>query len=95
MKRSNKVSAIAAVLTLTASIWGCAAPLQTQESSESEKRERRGPPKEAFEACAGLSESASCSVVTPRGEKAGTCVVAPNNTDELLCAPDGMKTPLQ
>ncbi len=42
-----------------------------------------GPPLEAYEACKGKEQGDICSFVTPRGEKDGTCELAPDN--KLAC----------
>ena len=51
--------------------------------------ERRGPPQQAIEACAGQSEGASCAFSGHRGDVAGTCIVPPGGQDLLACAPEG------
>ena len=50
---------------------------------------RRGPPPEAYEACADASEGDSCAVQTPRGDTMeGTCVADRRDADRLVCRPD-------
>ncbi len=58
----------------------CAAP---------EKRGRhQGPPAEAIEACADLSQGDACSFLGRRDEEiSGSCAVV--SDDELACAPEG------
>jgi hypothetical protein len=49
----------------------------------------RGPPPEAFQACDGLEQGASCGVTLPDGkEMTGTCRLGPQG-EPLACAPDG------
>lgn len=102
MKLSAKSSALAAVLTVTSTLWGCAAPMVEDDMSnrqhqggKGQKQDRRGPPPEAFEACATLSENDSCSVTTPRGELNGMCVIAKGQEQGLVCQPEGMEKPRQ
>ncbi len=61
------------------------------EQGESQKQHRKGPPAEAFEACANLSEQAACSFTSPRGEAKGQCVI-PRQADntQLVCKPESM-----
>ena len=55
-----------------------------------DKGQRRGPPPEAFAACEGLSDGASCSVTTPRNETLqGSCAMPKG--DRLVCVPEGHK----
>lgn len=54
--------------------------------------EHRGPPPEAFAACAGKADSAACTVTTPDGSaRGGTCKTGPD--DKVACAPEGMGPP--
>lgn len=49
---------------------------------------RRGPPKEAFDACSGKQQDDSCSFTTPRGEMTGTCFQPPHKEGaKLACRP--------
>lgn len=66
----------------------------------SERGERRGPPPEAFEACADLAEAAVCEVQTRRGDLLpGQCRVPRRQFEsadgdslvQLLCVPDRHK----
>ncbi len=50
------------------------------------------PPQEAFTACNGLSEGASCSVNTPIGSIAGLCRITPASS-QLACVPAGGPPP--
>jgi len=45
------------------------------------------PPQAAIDACASLSQSASCSVNTPNGTLTGSCTTVP--TGQLACVPTG------
>ena len=49
--------------------------------------QRRRPPAEAYEACAGRSEGDRCEVDTPRGKMEGTCRFL-SEGEELVCYPD-------
>jgi len=57
-------------------------------AAEEEKGQRGKPPTEAFEACASLSENASCSVSTQRGDITGTCKAPPRGEGDLACVPE-------
>ena len=57
-------------------------------SAQSQERRPPGPPPEATEACAALSEGDVCSFEGRRGETVeGECVLTPE--EELACAPEG------
>jgi hypothetical protein len=47
---------------------------------------RRRPPAEAIAACVGQNEGASCTIVTPRGNRLGGRCFTPGDT--LACLPD-------
>ena len=52
--------------------------------------ERRGPPPEAYEACAELAAGDSCEVTGRRGETLrGYCIVPSEEEGTLVCAPEG------
>lgn len=54
---------------------------------------RQGPPQEALDACASLTEGATCSFTQANGNTInGTCFTPPN-LDALACAPQGMNQP--
>lgn len=56
---------------------------------DSDRGERRGPPPEALEACASLSEGDACGFSGRDGETlAGTCFAPPSDDVELACRPD-------
>ena len=49
-----------------------------------------GPPQQVFDACANLTQNASCSFNLPNGANVtGTCVTPPNSS-QLACVPQGM-----
>lgn len=58
-------------------------------ASAQENGQRRGPPPEAFEACANQAEAAACSFSGNRGDVTGTCMMPPQGESELICAPEG------
>lgn len=51
--------------------------------------QRRGPPPEAIEVCADQTEGAACTFSGRRGDVTGSCIVPPQTSDELVCAPEG------
>ena len=52
--------------------------------------ERRGPPPEAYEACADLATGDSCEMTGRRGDTLqGACIVPKEDEDSLVCAPEG------
>lgn len=52
--------------------------------------ERRGPPPEAYEACADLAAGDSCEMTGRRGDTMqGSCIVPKEDEDSLVCAPEG------
>ena len=68
----------------------CAAIVITNAHAQpGERGGRRGPPPEAIEACADLTENEACSFSTPRGDMQGICIVPPRDEASLLCAPEG------
>ena len=49
-----------------------------------------GPPPEAIEACAELSEGDACSFTGRRDDDVkGTCIVSPRGDEGFVCAPEG------
>lgn len=51
--------------------------------------ERRGPPPQAYEACADLAAGDSCAITGRQGETLqGSCVVPKEDDDTLVCAPE-------
>ncbi len=65
------------------------ATVATAAPDESQEGKRRGPPPEAFEACATLSEGTSCTFEGRRGDLDGTCVIPRHDEQALVCAPLG------
>ncbi len=57
------------------------------EGGQSKRGPGGPPPQEAFDACANLSASDSCSVETPKGTLEGSCQIAPRGEEELVCMP--------
>lgn len=52
--------------------------------------ERRGPPPEAYEACADLAAGDSCAMTGRRGDTLqGSCIVPKEDEETLVCAPEG------
>ncbi|MEP3892289.1 MAG: hypothetical protein ABJN69_17650 [Hellea sp.] len=60
-----------------------------QQAPQRGDGERRGPPPEAYAACASAALNDSCSVETPRETLAGTCKTD-RREQRLLCVPEGM-----
>lgn len=52
---------------------------------------RRGPPPQAFDACADQPEGADCRFTGHRGDVTGSCIVPrqEGHAEELVCAPEG------
>lgn len=62
--------------------------LALAQQSDQGRGERRGPPQQAFTACAELSAESQCSFQGKRGETlSGTCIVPPQGEESLVCAP--------
>ena len=50
----------------------------------------QGPPPEAIQACADLSQGDACSFTGRRDDVvSGTCIVLPSGDEGLACAPEG------
>lgn len=50
----------------------------------------QGPPPEAIQACADLSEGDACSFTGRRNDLVkGTCIALPDGEEGLACAPEG------
>lgn len=63
--------------------------LATTNAKEGERKERRGPPPEAIEACSNLSLDDQCQFTTPRGhDLTGICFSPDIETKALACKPD-------
>ncbi len=63
-------------------------PQQGGQNQGGQTGQGQQPPQEAINACAGLSQGASCSV----GNMTGTCMIPPN-TSQLACVPAGGPPP--
>ncbi|MEQ9462653.1 MAG: hypothetical protein RJQ10_03245 [Haliea sp.] len=51
---------------------------------------RRGPPPEAYEACADLAAGDSCTMTGRRGDTLeGSCIVPSEDESSVVCAPEG------
>ena len=64
---------------------GLSSPAANAEPGEREGR--RGPPQEAFDACAGMVEGDACGFSGRRGDVEGSCIVPPRGEEALICAP--------
>ena len=64
---------------------------QTASAQPSEREGgRRGPPPEAFEACAEKASGDSCEMTGRKGEQLqGSCILPPEEDETLVCAPEG------
>lgn len=76
------VHASALMLILSSTILSTVANAQ-------QKRQHRGPPPEAIDACVSQVEEAVCGFSGPRGDVSGTCSVSPQGQDQLICSPQG------
>lgn len=65
-----------------------ALPIANADSGERNEKQRRGPPQEAFDACAGSSQGSACSFSGRRGQMQGTCLIPPRSEEVLVCAPE-------
>ncbi|MBK9210944.1 MAG: glycosyltransferase family 39 protein [Anaerolineales bacterium] len=59
------------------------------QSAQPQQGVRQGPPQEALDACAILTQGDACSFTLPNRTIDGTCITPPNS-DALACAPQGM-----
>jgi len=88
MKKSVKISALLTTVVLSFGI------ISNAMSADDKQQRRKGPPAEAFEACASLSVDDACSFSTPRGDASGQCVSPPRGDEaQLVCMPEGMGGP--
>ena len=63
--------------------------IATTNAKEGERKERRGPPPEAIEACSNLSLEDQCQFTTPRGHDLTGICFSPNlQTKVLACKPE-------
>lgn len=68
----------------------CSATFAIQ-ADDKPQRGHKGPPQEAFDACANNSQGDSCEVITPEQETlSGTCRIPPRS-EQLVCVPDNHK----
>lgn len=65
------------------------AAAQSDEGENSGHGKRRGPPPEALQACADLSEGDACAFSGRRGDRTGFCFAPPKEDAALACAPEG------
>jgi len=67
-----------------------AAPWAVADSNGQNRGSHRGPPEEAFSACASQTEQAQCSFTGRRGETvSGSCLVPRSGDSGLACVPAG------
>ncbi len=66
-----------------------AAGTTPNQSVQPQQGVRQGPPQEALDACANLTQGDACSFTLPNRTIDGTCITPPNS-DALACAPQGM-----
>jgi hypothetical protein len=82
--RARRRGLVAVMITLQLATIASAA---AAEEGCDERKARRGPPAEAFEACANAQEGASCSFYGRREEAVtGTCEFM---RDDFVCVPEG------
>jgi hypothetical protein len=62
-----------------------------ERGGEGNKKQRRGPPAEAIEACSNLNEGDVCQFSGRRGDASGTCFLPPKDGSELACKPSDHK----
>ena len=81
-KHKLKLASASLLTCLLYTSLSCAAP--------NDRGRPQGPPPEAIDACANLSEGDSCSFTGRRDDTVeGTCMRPPEGGDELACAPEG------
>lgn len=83
MKTTKRLT-FSLALTTGVLCFGLLAQAQPPGGSD---RGRRGPPPEAFEACAGATDGQACTVETPHGTLEGTCRQVPD-AEQLACVPN-------
>ncbi|MBL8102850.1 MAG: glycosyltransferase family 39 protein [Anaerolineales bacterium] len=59
------------------------------QGTQPQQNPRQGPPQQALDACANLTQGAACSFNLSNRAVDGTCI-APPNLDQLACAPTNM-----
>lgn len=62
-----------------------------ERGGDGDKKQRRGPPPEAIEACSNLNEGDACQFTGRRGDVSGTCFMPPKDDSELACKPSDHK----
>ncbi|WP_439106132.1 hypothetical protein [Congregibacter sp.] len=62
---------------------------QQEDGENRSQGKRRGPPPEALEACANLSEGEVCGFTGRHGDMTGVCFAPPKEDAALACAPEG------
>ena len=60
-------------------------------SSQPGQNLRQGPPPQALDACADQTQGSSCSFTQPNGNTIDGSCITPPNTDQLACAPQGLR----
>ena len=85
-RRFSYVSIIIGLLFCFASSNLVAFAQEANSPEDKRSGERRGPPREAIDACSNKSESDSCSFETPRGQLTGECRTI---KEEKVCVPEG------
>jgi hypothetical protein len=76
-------------IALAFAVTSAIASVNAVAEQDQQGGKRRGPPPEAIEACADLSEGAACSFTGRRGDASGICFAPPRDDAELACAPEG------
>ncbi|WOJ97042.1 hypothetical protein R0137_00370 [Congregibacter brevis] len=90
-RNSIRRVALGIIATSVIALAGISVNVAAQED-DSENRgqgKRRGPPPEALEACANLSEGEACAFTGRRGDMTGICFAPPKEDAALACAPEG------
>jgi 4-amino-4-deoxy-L-arabinose transferase-like glycosyltransferase len=67
------------------------APGASVDSAQGGQGLRQGPPQEALDACANSTQGTSCSFTGKNGNTINGSCVTPPNSNELVCAPQGMR----
>lgn len=76
-------------IALAFAIASAITSLNAVAEQDQQGHKRRGPPPEAIEACADLSEGAACAFTGRRGDASGICFAPPREDALLACAPEG------
>jgi len=76
------------LMALTLCFTAAATPWAVADTNGQDRGARRGPPQEAFSACASQTEQAQCSFNGRRGETvSGSCLVPRSGDSGLVCVP--------